>query len=53
MTAVWCSIGKMMLEMDNAAGVIENLITSRGIMVDRVKIIVNEEKKEENDSNIF
>ena len=47
------SIGKMMLEMDNAAGVIENLITSRGIMVDRVKIIVNEEKKEENDSNIF
>ena len=46
-------IGKMMLEMDNAAQIIQNLITSRGIIVDRVYITVKEGNKDETSNDVF
>ena len=47
------SIAKMMLDMDNASEIIENLITSTGTIVDRVIIKVREEKKETSSEDIF
>ncbi|MBE6543153.1 MAG: DNA polymerase III subunit gamma/tau [Ruminococcaceae bacterium] len=47
------SIGKMMLDMDNASAIIGNLITSRGILVDRVIIRVKEESKTSSDNDVF
>ena len=46
-------IAKMMLEVDGAAGLIENLISSKGIIVDRVNISVKAAKEQAETQEVF
>ncbi len=46
-------IGKLMLDADNAAEMVANLLSSIGVLVDRVTITVKEEAPKSNENDVF